>query len=168
MSKARSEQCLDCLEKRQASTPNGESPQRPGSRGMSRVIATYVRAKAEARLERQVTTLRLFARKMGLVVPVHFHDIGQPGPGLADLLDAGQRGELDAVLITDFRRLAETWRDYDRVLRALRQAGVWIISVNDGLEIAPDEDEQERRKALAVIEAWEKGSEKPSGLDSGG
>ena len=43
-----------------------------------------------------------------------------------------------------------------------------IIAVNEGLEIAPDEDEQERRKALAVIEAWEEESENPSGLDSGG
>src|SRR5262249_31752007 len=151
----------------QASTPNGVSRQRPGSRGMSRVIATYVRAKAEARLERQVTTLRLFARKMGLAVLLHFRDIGQPGPGLADLLDAGQQGGLDAVLVTDTRRLGETMTGYQRVLRALRLAGVWIISVNDGLEIAPDEDEQERQKALAVIESWERESEKLRS-DSGG
>ena len=167
MSKARSEQSLGCLEQHQASALNGVNWQRPAS-GISRAIATYVRAKDKARLERQVTTLRLFARKMGLAVPVHFHDIGQPGPGLADLLDAGQRGELDAVLVTDTRRLGETMTGYQRVLRALRQAGVWIISVNDGLEIAPDEDEQERQKALAVIRAWENKSEEPSGLDSGG
>lgn len=135
---------------------------------MGKAIAMYVRTKAETRIERQVTTLRLFAKKMGLAMPLYFQDLGKPGPGLADLLDAGQRGELDAVLVTDFRRLGETWRDYHRTLRALGQAGVWIISVNDGLEIAPDEDEQERRKALAVIEAWEKGPPNPSGLDSGG
>jgi DNA invertase Pin-like site-specific DNA recombinase len=103
-----------------------------GSGGKKTVIATYVRAKAEARLERQATTLRLFARKMGLVVPLHFRDIGQPGPGLANVLDVGQRGELDAVQVTDTRRLGETMTGYQRVLRALRQAGVWIISVNDG------------------------------------
>lgn len=88
--------------------------------------------------------LKAAARRHGFRVTLEVQETGSGAnnnrPGLAKVLSAARRGQLDAVLVWKLDRWGRSALDLLANIRELEGAGVRFISITQGIDIRPDGD----------------------------
>jgi DNA invertase Pin-like site-specific DNA recombinase len=139
---------------------NGRGERRPPAASM----APRRRAPAAALYHRVSTLdqdagaagreLAAAARRLGLRVVLDVRETasGADGnrPGLARVMDAARRGDVDAVLVWKLDRFGRSALDLLGRLRELESAGVRFVAVTQGLDLRPGGDPM-ARLLLAVL-----------------
>ena len=90
--------------------------------------------------------LEEYAVGHGLPNPTHFTDDGISGtrfdrPGFLSMMEEVEAGNVECIVVKDMSRL---WRDYlkvGQILEILRQKGVRLIAVNDGVDSSQGDDD---------------------------
>ena len=94
----------------------------------------------------QKTLLEKYARQNGLMHPVHFTDDGISGtrfdrPGFLAMMKEVEAGHVDCICVKDMSRLGRDYLKVGQILEVLRQKGVRLIAVNDGVDSNRGEDD---------------------------
>ncbi len=89
-----------------------------------------------------------FARRNGLPNPTHFTDDGISGtrfdrPGFLAMMEEVEAGRVEAIVIKDMNRLGRDYLKVGQVMEVLRQRGVRLIAINDGVDSLKGDDENE-------------------------
>ena len=85
-----------------------------------------------------------FARRNGLPNPTHFTDDGISGtrfdrPGFLAMMEEVEAGRVEAIVIKDMSRLGRDYLKVGQVMEILRQRGVRLIAINDGVDSVTEE-----------------------------
>ena len=97
-------------------------------------------------ISNQKQMLEDFARRNGLPNPTHFTDDGISGtrfdrPGFLAMMEEVEAGRVEAIVIKDMSRLGRDYLKVGQVMEVLRQRGVRLIAINDGVDsLKGDED----------------------------
>jgi DNA invertase Pin-like site-specific DNA recombinase len=94
------------------------------------------------------TELRAAARRLGLRVVLDVRETGSGAnnqrPGLVKVLEAAQRGDVNAVLVWKLDRFGRSAFDLLGNIRQLEAAGVRFVVVTQGIDIRPSGDPMSR------------------------
>ena len=87
-----------------------------------------------------------FARRNGLPNPTHFTDDGISGtrfdrPGFLAMMEEVETGRVEAIVIKDMSRLGRDYLKVGQVMEVLRQRGVRLIAINDGVDSLKGDDD---------------------------
>jgi len=87
-----------------------------------------------------------YARQNGFSHPTHFTDDGVSGthfdrPGFTAMMEEVEAGHVEAVIIKDMSRLGRDYLKVGQIMEILRQKGVRLIAVNDGVDSARNDDD---------------------------
>ena len=87
-----------------------------------------------------------FARRNGLPNPTHFTDDGISGtrfdrPGFLAMMEEVEAGRVEAIVIKDMNRLGRDYLKVGQVMEVLRQRGVRLIAINDGVDSLKGDDD---------------------------
>ena len=87
-----------------------------------------------------------FARRNGLPNPTHFTDDGISGtrfarPGFLAIMEEVEAGRVEAIVIKDMSRLGRDYLKVGQVMEVLRQRGVRLIAINDGVDSLKGDDD---------------------------
>ena len=87
-----------------------------------------------------------FARRNGLPNPTHFTDDGISGtrfdrPGFLAMMEEVEAGRVEAIVIKDMNRLGRDYLKVGQVIEVLRQRGVRLIAINDGVDSLKGDDD---------------------------
>ena len=87
-----------------------------------------------------------YARRNGLPNPTHFTDDGVSGtrfdrPGFLAMMEEVEAGRVEAVVIKDMSRLGRDYLKVGQVMEILRQRGVRLIAINDGVDSLKGDDD---------------------------
>ena len=87
-----------------------------------------------------------FARQNGLPNPTHFTDDGVSGtrfdrPGFLAMMEEVEAGRVEAIVIKDMSRLGRDYLKVGQVMEILRQRGVRLIAINDGVDSLKGDDD---------------------------
>ncbi len=90
--------------------------------------------------------LEEFARRNGLPNPTHFTDDGVSGtrfdrPGFLAMMEEVEAGRVEAIVIKDMSRLGRDYLKVGQVMEILRQRGVRLIAINDGVDSLNGDDD---------------------------
>ena len=90
--------------------------------------------------------LEEFARRNGLPNPTHFTDDGVSGtrfdrPGFLAMMEEVEAGRVEAIVIKDMSRLGRDYLKVGQVMEILRQRGVRLIAINDGVDSLKGDDD---------------------------
>ena len=90
-------------------------------------------------ISNQKQMLEDFARRNGLPNPTHFTDDGISGtrfdrPGFLAMMEEVETGRVEAIVIKDMSRLGRDYLKVGQVMEVLRQRGVRLIAINDGVD----------------------------------
>ena len=96
-------------------------------------------------ISNQKQMLEDFARRNGLPNPTHFTDDGISGtrfdrPGFLAMMEEVEAGRVEAIVIKDMSRLGRDYLKVGQVMEILRQRGVRLIAINDGVDSLKDDD----------------------------
>ena len=94
----------------------------------------------------QKQMLEDFARRNGLPNPTHFTDDGISGtrfdrPGFLAMMEEVEAGRVEAIVIKDMSRLGRDYLKVGQVMEVLRQRGVRLIAINDGVDSLKGDDD---------------------------
>ena len=97
-------------------------------------------------LSNQEKMLEEYAHRNGLPNPTHFTDYGISGtrfdrPSFLAMMEEVEAGRVEAIVLKDMSRL---WSDYlkvGQVMEILRQKGVRLIAINDGVDSLNGDDD---------------------------
>ena len=94
----------------------------------------------------QKKMLEDFARRNGLPNPTHFTDDGVSGtrfdrPGFLAMMEEVEAGRVEAIVIKDMSRLGRDYLKVGQVMEILRQRGVRLIAINDGVDSLKGDDD---------------------------
>ena len=97
-------------------------------------------------ISNQKQMLEDFARRNGLPNPTHFTDDGISGtrfdrPGFLAMMEEVEAGRVEAIVIKDMSRLGRDYLKVGQVMEVLRQRGVRLIAINDGVDSLKGDDE---------------------------
>ena len=97
-------------------------------------------------ISNQKQMLEDFARRNGLPNPTHFTDDGISGtrfdrPGFLAMREEGEAGRVEAIVIKDMSRLGRDYLKVGQVMEVLRQRGVRLIAINDGVDSLKGDDD---------------------------
>ena len=97
-------------------------------------------------ISNQKQMLEDFARRNGLPNPTHFTDDGISGtrfdrPGFLAMMEEVEAGRVEAIVIKDMSRLGRDYLKVGQVMEILRQRGVRLIAINDGVDSLKGDDE---------------------------
>ena len=97
-------------------------------------------------ISNQKQMLEDFARRNGLPNPTHFTDDGISGtrfdrPGFLAMMEEVEAGRVEAIVIKDMSRLGRDYLKVGRVMEVLRQRGVRLIAINDGVDSLKGDDD---------------------------
>ena len=97
-------------------------------------------------ISNQKQMLEDFARRNGLPNPTHFTDDGISGtrfdrPGFLAMMEEVEAGRVEAIVIKDMSRLGRDYLKVDQVMEVLRQRGVRLIAINDGVDSLKGDDD---------------------------
>ena len=97
-------------------------------------------------LSNQEKMLEEYARWNGLPNPTHFTDDGISGthfdrPGFLAMMEEVEAGRVEAIVIKDMSRLGRDYLKVGQVLEILRQKGVRLIAINDGMDSLNGDDD---------------------------
>ena len=87
-----------------------------------------------------------FARRNGLPNPTHFTDDGISGTrfdrsGFLAMMEEVEAGRVEAIVIKDMSRLGRDYLKVGQVMEILRQRGVRLIAINDGVDSLKGDDD---------------------------
>ena len=97
-------------------------------------------------ISNQKKMLEDYARRNGLPNPTHFTDDGVSGtrfdrPGFLAMMEEVEAGRVEAVVIKDMSRLGRDYLKVGQVMEILRQRGVRLIAINDGVDSLKGDDD---------------------------
>ena len=97
-------------------------------------------------ISHQKQMLEEFARRNGLPNPTHFTDDGVSGtrfdrPGFLAMMKEVEAGRVEAIVIKDMSRLGRDYLKVGQVMEILRQRGVRLIAINDGVDSLKGDDD---------------------------
>ena len=97
-------------------------------------------------ISNQKQMLEDFARRNGLSNPTHFTDDGISGtrfdrPGFLAMMEEVEAGRGEAIVIKDMSRLGRDYLKVGQVMEVLRQRGVRLIAINDGVDSLKGDDD---------------------------
>ena len=97
-------------------------------------------------ISNQKKMLEDFARRNGLPNPTHFTDDGVSGtrfdrPGFLAMMEEVEAGRVEAIVIKDMSRLGRDYLKVGQVMEILRQRGVRLIAINDGVDSLKGDDD---------------------------
>ena len=97
-------------------------------------------------ISNQKQMLEDFARRNGLPNPTHFTDDGISGtrfdrPGFLAMMEEVETGRVEAIVIKDMSRLGRDYLKVGLVMEILRQRGVRLIAINDGVDSLKGDDD---------------------------
>ena len=97
-------------------------------------------------ISHQKQMLEEFARRNGLPNPTHFTDDGVSGtrfdrPGFLAMMEEVEAGRVEAIVIKDMSRLGRDYLKVGQVMEVLRQRGVRLIAINDGVDSLKGDDD---------------------------
>ena len=97
-------------------------------------------------ISNQKQMLADFARRNGLPNPTHFTDDGISGtrfdrPGFLAMMEEVEAGRVEAIVIKDMSRLGRDYLKVGQVMEVLRQRGVRLIAINDGVDSLKGDDD---------------------------
>ncbi len=118
-----------------------------------KITALYCRLSQDDALDRESNSitnqkqmLEEFARRNGLPNPTHFTDDGVSGtrfdrPGFLAMMEEVEAGRVEAIVIKDMSRLGRDYLKVGQVMEILRQRGVRLIAINDGVDSLKGDDD---------------------------
>ena len=97
-------------------------------------------------ISNQKQMLEDFASRNGLPNPTHFTDDGISGtrfdrPGFLAMMEEVEAGRVEAIVIKDMSRLGRDYLKVGQVMEVLRQRGVRLIAINDGVDSLKGDDD---------------------------
>ena len=97
-------------------------------------------------ISNQKSMLEDYARRNGFPNPTHFTDDGISGtrfdrPGFIAMMEEVEAGNVEAIIIKDMSRLGRDYLKVGQVMEILRQRGVRLIAINDGVDSANGEND---------------------------
>ena len=97
-------------------------------------------------ISNQKQMLEDFARRNGLPNPTHFTDDGISGtrfdrPGFLAMMEEVEAGRVEAIVIKYMSRLGRDYLKVGQVMEVLRQRGVRLIAINDGVDSLKGDDD---------------------------
>ena len=97
-------------------------------------------------ISNQKQMLEDFARRNGLPNPTHFNYDGISGtrfdrPGFLAMMEEVEAGRVEAIVIKDMSRLGRDYLKVGQVMEVLRQRGVRLIAINDGVDSLKGDDD---------------------------
>ena len=97
-------------------------------------------------ISNQKKMLEDYARRNGLPNPTHFTDDGVSGtrfdrPGFLAMMEEVEAGRVGAIVIKDMSRLGRDYLKVGQVMEILRQRGVRLIAINDGVDSLKGDDD---------------------------
>ena len=97
-------------------------------------------------ISNQKQMLEDFARRNGLPNPTHFTDDGISGtrfdrPGFLAMMEEVEAGRVEAIVIKDMSRLGRDYLKVGQVMEVMRQRGVRLIAINDGVDSLKGDDD---------------------------
>ena len=97
-------------------------------------------------ISNQKKMLEDYARRNGLPNPTHFTDDGVSGtrfdrPGFLAMMEEVEAGRVEAIVIKDMSRLGRDYLKVGQVMEILRQRGVRLIAINDGVDSLKGDDD---------------------------
>ncbi len=97
-------------------------------------------------ISNQKQMLEDFARRNGLPNPTHFTDDGISGtrfdrPGFLAMMKEVEAGRVEAIVIKDMSRLGRDYLKVGQVMEVLRQRGIRLIAINDGVDSLKGDDD---------------------------
>ena len=97
-------------------------------------------------ISNQKKMLEDYARRNGLPNPTHFTDDGVSGtrfdrPGFLAMMAEVEAGRVVAIVIKDMSRLGRDYLKVGQVMEILRQRGVRLIAINDGVDSLKGDDD---------------------------
>ncbi len=97
-------------------------------------------------ISHQKQMLEEFAIRNGLPNPTHFTDDGVSGtrfdrPGFLAMMEEVEAGRVEAIVIKDMSRLGRDYLKVGQIMEILRQKGVRLIAINDGVDSARGDDD---------------------------
>ena len=117
------------------------------------ITALYERLSRDDDLEgesnsisNQKKQLEDYARQHGFPNPVHFTDDGISGtcfdrPGFLAMMKEVEAGNVEYLCIKDMSRLGRDYLKVGQIMEILRQKGVRLIAINDGVDSARGDDD---------------------------
>lgn len=122
-------------------------------RGNDKITALYERLSRDDDLDgesnsisNQKKMLEEFAERQGFPTPVHFTDDGISGtcfdrPGFLAMMKEVDAGNVEVVCIKDMSRLGRDYLKVGQIMEILRQKGVRLIAINDGVDSVRGDDD---------------------------
>ena len=97
-------------------------------------------------ISNQKKLLEDYAKQHGFMNLMHFTDDGISGtqfdrPGFLALMKQIETGQVEYLLVKDMSRLGRDYLKVGQIMEILRQKGVRLIAVNDGVDSARGDDE---------------------------
>ena len=97
-------------------------------------------------ISNQKKMLEDYASRNGLPNPTHFTDDGVSGtrfdrPGFLAMMEEVEAGRVEAIVIKDMSRLGRDYLKVGQVMEILRQRGVRLIAINDGVDSLKGDDD---------------------------
>lgn len=94
----------------------------------------------------QKAMLEEYARKNNLPNPIHFTDDGVSGtrfdrPGFMEMMKEVEAGNVACIVIKDMSRLGRDYLKVGQIMEILRQKGVRLIAINDGVDSFKGDDD---------------------------
>ena len=120
---------------------------------MEKITPLYERLSRDDELQgesnsisNQKQMLEDFACRNGLPNPTHFTDDGISGtrfdrPGFLAMMEEVEAGRVEAIVIKDMSRLGRDYLKVGQVMEVLRQRGVRLIAINDGVDSLKGDDD---------------------------
>ena len=90
-------------------------------------------------ISNQKSMLEDYARRNGFPNPTHFTDDGISGtrfdrPGFTAMMEEVEAGRVEAIIVKDMSRLGRDYLKVGQIMEILRQRGVRLIAINDGVD----------------------------------
>ena len=97
-------------------------------------------------ISNQKRMLMDFAKANDLPCPVHFTDDGISGtrfdrPGFMEMMDEVNKGNVGIICVKDMSRMGRDYLKVGQVMEMLRQKGVRLIAINDGVDTFKGDDD---------------------------
>ena len=119
----------------------------------SKITPLYERLSRDDELEgesfsiqNQKAMLEEYARKNGFTRFRHFTDDGISGtrfdrPGFTAMMKEVEAGNVDTIIVKDMSRLGRDYLKVGQIMEILRQRGVRLIAINDGVDSIRGDDD---------------------------
>lgn len=97
-------------------------------------------------ISNQKQMLEDYAKRNGFPNPIHFTDDGISGirfdrPGFTAMMEEVEAGRVETIIIKDMSRLGRDYLKVGQVMEILRQKGIRLIAINDGVDSDKGDDD---------------------------